>query len=86
MPLIWVAVGGRKDLTASMVGTFVILFAFQTVTIYSQQFALILIGVLLLVTVLFAPNGYVIALAGLLSRLTGAGRRPARREDLSREA
>ena len=27
-----------------------------------------------------------IALAGLLSRLTGAGRRPARREDLSREA
>ena len=86
MPLIWVAVGGRKDLTASLVGTFVTLFAFQTLAVYSQQFALILIGVLLLVTVLFAPNGYVVALAELLSRLTGPGRPPARREDLSREA
>ncbi len=72
MPIIWVAVGGRKDLTATLVGTFVLLYVFQTVTVYSQQYALILMGALLLLTVLFAPSGYVVAFAELLRRLTAA--------------
>lgn len=75
MPIVWVAFSGRSDLTATLVGTFGLLFAFQTITIYSEQFALILMGGLLVVTVLFAPAGLV-ASAG---RLLGNIRRPAPR-------
>ena len=49
-----------------------LLYVFQTVTVYSQQYALILMGALLLLTVLFTPSGYVVALAELLRRLTAA--------------
>ena len=57
MPIIWVAFSGRQDLTATMVGTFLLLLMFQTLTVYSQQYALILMGFLLLVTVLLVPGG-----------------------------
>ena len=33
MPIIWVAVGGRSDLTATLIGTFAVLGVFQTLTI-----------------------------------------------------
>lgn len=77
MPIIWVAFSGRGDLTATMVGTFVLLLGFQTLTVYSQQYALILMGLLLLVTVLFVPAGFLAGvgrwLQGLASRRAGAG-------------
>ena len=60
MPIIWVAVGGRTDLTAAMLGTFFVLWLFQTLIVISQQYALIVIGALLLVTILFAPGGYLV--------------------------
>jgi branched-chain amino acid transport system permease protein len=68
MPIIWVAFSGRSDLTATLVGTFVLLLSFQTITIYSQQYALILMGAVLLATVLFVPAGFVHGLARLLER------------------
>ena len=46
MPIIWVAVGGRQDVTATLIGTFVVLYAFQMLTVVSQQYALIAIGAL----------------------------------------
>ncbi|MEJ8572357.1 ABC transporter permease subunit [Microbaculum marinum] len=63
MPIVWVAFSGRRDITATTLGTFVLLLAFQTITIYSQQWALILMGALLLATVLFVPEGFVLGLA-----------------------
>lgn len=74
MPIIWVAFSGRGDLTATMVGSFLLLLGFQTLTVYSQQYALILMGLLLLVTVLFVPAGF---LAGLGRWLQGRVRRRA---------
>jgi len=66
--------GGRH--TATLVGSFLLLYAFQTITVYSQQAALVLMGALLLGTVMLAPQGFVMGIALLLSRL---GRRdPAR--------
>ena len=56
MPIIWVAVGGRQDVTATLIGTFVVLYVFQMLTVVSQQYALIAIGALLVVTVLVAPR------------------------------
>lgn len=60
MPIIWVAVGGRKDLTATLIGTLFVLWLFQTLIVISQQYALIVIGALLLVTILFMPGGYIV--------------------------
>ena len=40
MPIIWVAVGGRKDLTATLIGTLFVLWLFQTLIVISQQYAL----------------------------------------------
>ncbi len=68
MPIVWVAFAGRSDLTATFVGTFVLLFAFQTITIYSEQSALVLMGLLLVATVLFAPRGLMVGLGQALSR------------------
>ena len=81
MPIIWVAVGGRQDLTATLIGTLVVLYAFQLLTVVSEQYALVAIGALLVVTILVAPGGYVLWIANGIERL--AQYRPARRTALS---
>ena len=71
MPIVWVSFSGRQELTATLVGSFVFLFAYQLLTVYSQQAALVLTGFLLLLTVMFVPEGFVIGfikLAGWPSR------------------
>lgn len=68
MPVIWVSVGGRKDLTATLVGTLLVLWIFQQFTIYGNQYALVAMGVLLLATVLFAPQGVVLTIARAIER------------------
>jgi urea transport system permease protein len=75
MPIVWVAFSGRSDLTATLVGSFLLLFGFQTITVYSQQAALVLMGALLLATVMLAPQGFVLGVGKLVvDRWTG--RRP----------
>lgn len=69
LPIVWVAVGGRSDLTATLVGTLAVLSGFQMLTIYGSQYALVVMGLLLVITVLAAPNGLIAALAALLARL-----------------
>jgi ABC-type branched-subunit amino acid transport system permease subunit len=69
LPLIWVAVGGRSDLTSTLIGTLVVLAGFQALTIYGSQYALVFMGVLLVLTVLMAPNGLVLGVMNLISRL-----------------
>lgn len=68
MPIIWVAFSGRSDLTATLVGSFLLLFGFQTITIYSQQAALILMGALLLATVMMMPQGFIVGIAQAIGR------------------
>lgn len=74
LPIVWVAVGGRRDITATLIGTLVVLAGFQSLTIYGSQYALIVMGALLLVTVLAAPEGLVVAAMTLLGRLFGKSR------------
>jgi branched-chain amino acid transport system permease protein len=69
LPIIWVAVGGRKDLTATLVGTLAVLFVFQWLTIYGSQYALVVMGALLLITVTVSPQGLVPAVVGLAGRI-----------------
>lgn len=68
LPIVWVAVGGRGDLTATLVGTLTVLAAFQALTIYGSQYALVVMGVLLVATVLIAPEGLIVSLARVFGR------------------
>lgn len=69
MPIVWVAFSGRGDITATLVGSFLILVTFQAITVHSQQAALVLMGGMLLATVMIAPQGFVIGVARLIGRL-----------------
>jgi ABC-type branched-subunit amino acid transport system permease subunit len=69
LPIVWVAVGGRGDLTATLIGTLAVLSAFQALTIYGSQYALVVMGLLLVATVLIAPEGLIVSFAKLVGRI-----------------
>jgi ABC-type branched-subunit amino acid transport system permease subunit len=69
LPIVWVAVGGRRDLTTTLLGTILLIGGFQALTIYGSQYALVVMGALLVLTVLLAPEGLITALAKLPQRL-----------------
>ena len=69
LPVIWVAFGGRKDITAALIGTLIVIAMYQSLTIYGSQYAIVVMGVLLVLTVLFAPEGIILTLARWISRL-----------------
>jgi branched-chain amino acid transport system permease protein len=69
LPIIWVAVGGRSDLTATLIGTLLVLSVFQALTIYGSQYALVVMGLLLVVTVLVAPKGIIGTLGAWIGTL-----------------
>jgi urea transport system permease protein len=71
LPIVWVAVGGRRDITATLIGTLAVLFAFQTLTIYGSQYALVVMGALLVFTVLVTPDGLIASAMNRLGRLAG---------------
>jgi branched-chain amino acid transport system permease protein len=73
LPIIWVAVGGRADLTATLIGTLLVLSVFQALTIYGSQYALVVMGLLLVVTVLVAPRGLIGTLGGWIGSLFRKG-------------
>jgi branched-chain amino acid transport system permease protein len=83
MPIVWVAFSGRGDITATLVGSFIILLAFQTLTVYSQQAALLLMGALLLCTVMLAPQGFVMGVVQSAGRLLRPRRKAAVQEAAS---
>ncbi|TFF20487.1 ABC transporter permease [Jiella endophytica] len=76
LPVVWVAVGGRSDLTTTLFGTLLVLAGFQYLTIYGSQYALVVMGFLLVVTILAAPSGIFITVGSLFSK--GLRRRLAR--------
>ncbi len=70
LPVIWVAVGGRSDISATVVGTFIVLAVFQTLTIYGSQYALVIMGALLLLNVLTTPEGLFLRCFDLINRIS----------------
>lgn len=69
LPIVWVAVGGRRDLTTTLVGALLVLVVFQMLTIHGSQYALVVMGVLLVLTVLIAPRGIVPAISDAIAHL-----------------
>lgn len=63
LPVAWVAVGGRGDLTTTLLGTLLVLGGFQALTVYGSQYAFVVTGALPV------PEGLVTALIGAAGRL-----------------
>lgn len=58
-PIIWVATGGRKSLVGAILGTYAISYVSQQLSITSGQYALFILGALLLVAILGLPEGVI---------------------------
>jgi branched-chain amino acid transport system permease protein len=63
LPVIWVAVGGRDSLLASAISAFSLNWLTYTLSSAGYQSALVIIGVLLVVVMLFFPRGIIVTLA-----------------------
>lgn len=68
LPIVWVAAGGRKDLTAVVISTVALVWISQTLTVYGAQYALILMGGIMLLAVMAAPEGFVVSLVKRFTR------------------
>lgn len=69
LPIVWVAVGGRRDITATLLGSILVIAGFQALTIYGSQYALVVMGALLVFTVLITPDGLVATAMDRIGRL-----------------
>ncbi|WP_083615429.1 branched-chain amino acid ABC transporter permease [Paraburkholderia sp. SOS3] len=75
MPVIWVATSGKKSIGGTIVGTALLVWLSQTLAVYGSQYALILLGAILLVVVLAAPEGLLPFVTRQLRRVaSGPGR------------
>jgi ABC-type branched-subunit amino acid transport system permease subunit len=69
LPVVWAAVGGRESLLAVAVATYALNWLTYTLSSAGYQYALVIIGVLLVAVMLFFPDGIVVTLARDLPRL-----------------
>jgi branched-chain amino acid transport system permease protein len=59
IPVVWVSFGGRKSLLGAVVGTVVIEWVRKWFSINASEFAIVFVGAILLVSILFLPRGVV---------------------------
>lgn len=86
LPVIWVTVGGRSTLLGSVVGAVGLQYMDQKISLLGSQFSLILLGLIVIVTILFFPEGVVPtverkAREELSARSVGVRRTAERRPD-----
>ena len=63
LPVVWAAVGGRESLLAVAIATYALNWLTYTLSSAGYQYALIIIGGLLVAVMLFFPDGIVVTLA-----------------------
>lgn len=76
LPIVWTAAGGRKDITATLVATIFLVWLSQMLAVKGNQYALVLMGLILLVAVMLAPEGFVVTLVKKFARLKRADPQP----------
>jgi len=69
LPVVWVAVGGRQSLLAVLLSTVLLGYLADLLSVYGGQYAFLVNGVLLLVVMLFFPQGVFLSIARGLERL-----------------
>lgn len=68
LPVIWVAVGGREKLLAAAIGAYGLNWVNYQLSSSGNQYALVIIGTLLVAVMLFFPRGLVVSLLDLFAR------------------
>ncbi|MDH3661049.1 MAG: urea ABC transporter permease [Alphaproteobacteria bacterium] len=66
LPVIWVAVGGREKLFAVLVATYALNWLNYTLASQGNQYALVIIGALLVIVMVFFPRGIIVTVADWL--------------------
>ncbi len=79
-PVIYVAIGGRRSLTAAMISSMILLKLSQSLASNAPQYALVIFGLLALLAVLFVPEGFMVSVFNALDRWVF--RRPAAERDV----
>ena len=74
LPVIWVAVGGREKLLAAAIGAYALNWINYQLSSSGNQYALVIIGSLLVAVMLFFPRGLVVSLLDMVRT-----KRPAKR-------
>jgi ABC-type branched-subunit amino acid transport system permease subunit len=77
-PVIYVAIGGRRSLTAAMISSMILLQLSQSLASSAPEYALVIFGVLALLAVLFVPEGFMAALFSAIDRALFKRSRPDR--------
>jgi branched-chain amino acid transport system permease protein len=75
LPVIWVAVGGREKLLAVVIGTYALNWLNYQLSSSGNQYALVIIGALLVIVMVFFPRGLVVILADLAGRRSAPSER-----------
>lgn len=70
LPVIWAAVGGRTSLLAVLIATIVLNWVTFTLSSQGNQYAMVIIGSALVITMLFFPRGIVIMIAEWIGKIT----------------
>ena len=78
-PVIYVAIGGRRSLTAAMISSMILLKLSQSLASSAPEYALVIFGVLALLAVLFVPEGFMVALFSAIDRGCSSARVQDRR-------
>lgn len=68
LPVIWVAVGGREKLLAVVMGTYALNWINYRLSSSGNQYALVIIGSLLVAVMMFFPKGIVVTVAEFMKR------------------
>ncbi|MFB6157259.1 MAG: urea ABC transporter permease [Haloferacaceae archaeon] len=84
IPVVWVSFGGRKSLLGAVVGTVVIEWVRKWFSINASEFAIVFVGAILLVSILFLPGGVIPGLRDGYVFLARHGPREASRIALDR--
>jgi len=57
IPIVWVTLGGRESLLGAIVGTVIIEWLRKWFSINASEFAIVFVGLILMITILFIPRG-----------------------------
>ena len=69
LPVIWAAVGGTASLLAVGISSFTLSWITYTLSAQGNQYGMVIIGTLLVVTMMFFPRGIIVMVAERLGRL-----------------
>ena len=70
LPIIWASVGGRTSLLAVVLATIILNWVTFTLSAQGNQYAMVIIGAALVITMLFFPRGIVIIVAEWIGKYT----------------